>query len=309
MLKSHPDLVEDFFGPPYVDLFSPGGAGRAAEAASADLATAFQDVLRAGERRVVIATLAWAPELLKSLLERLAEEDQAAFLQLRDLVGDPPDIELVLSNIATPAAWLRDAAAPVWQALALMAEQRGEWLPASIAWASAGEPSRRLRGSGLIRLGRGKRARGRRRRPPRDDARSGTRAIESRPAPGRGRGARPSPQEQLDTLATVELRDEVDVALVSAQQALACLLLPEGVDRAEALPQRRSKRCPSNLGVRSIAVNISVQRARLYVIDGRTPPASALRQDNRVALSCAMSCCVSVAGRSTGDCSCLRLMR
>jgi hypothetical protein len=121
-LKSHPELVEDFFGAPYFERFSPGGAERPAEsrvteATAQQLTAAIEAVaplLLTQRQQVVVSTLDWAPAALKDTLKHLADNERDAFLALRDLVGEPPSIEVVVANITVPPAWLPDASAAVW---------------------------------------------------------------------------------------------------------------------------------------------------------------------------------------------------
>jgi hypothetical protein len=288
-LKSHPALVEEFFGPPFPELFSPGGSGRAVDEAvsrtAAEFTAAIQGALQSLQPRVVVATLAWAPEALKDLLQGLAEADEAAFLQLRDLVGDPPQIELVLANIATPASWLGDSSTVVWKALALMAEQKGEWLAASQAWECSAdrEPdeyqgagnmvsaaaSANVGGDGARYMEMLARARDRHSRHPR------LRVEEVRDLP---------PQQQLDQLAEVELKDPGDIALVCGQQSLASLLLPD-LDQAAEFAAKAAEAAPKSVAAQAVALNLTVQRARLNIMDSRSQQAAALQQANRDALT------------------------
>jgi hypothetical protein len=288
-LKSHPDLVEDFFGVGFRSLFSPGEAGRAAEATQsgveAQVATALQDVVGRLAPRVVVVTLDWAPEALRNLLASLAVEDEQTFLRLRELVGDPPNTDVVLANIATPAAWLADSTARVWKAMALLAEQQAEWRAASRAWelaasrddddvtAAGAFVSAAASGSvagdlddytRLLDLARNRYA---------DHARLRLEEVRDLPA-----------QEVLDALATVEPSEPVEVALVAGQRALAALMLPD-LELAQRFVDSAMEAAPTSVVARSVAINLAVQRARLKVVDGRSQEASVLRQAHRDALS------------------------
>jgi hypothetical protein len=288
-LKSHPDLVEDFFGVGWRGLFSPGEAGRVTEAAQigvhAQLATALLDVVGRLAPRVVVVTLDWAPEALRKVLASLAAEDDETYLRFRDLVGDPPVTELVLSNIASPASWLAASTAQVWTVMALLAEQQGEWRAASRAWelsASRQDDDRAAAGAfvsaaasasvggdldGHARLlGR---ARDRYANHPR------VRLQEVRDLPA---------QEQLEALAEVETVEPAEISLVAGQQALAALILPD-LELAQQFVDKAVEAAPESVAARSVAINLEVQRARLKVIDGRSQEASVLRRAHRSALT------------------------
>ena len=287
-LKSHPDVVEDFFGPAFVELFKPGGSGRKAES-PADLpalATVLAEALQ-GQLgpRLVVRTLSWAHELLKQALEQLADEDEEAFVRLTDLVGDPPRTELVLSNVETPAAWLADAPPRVWQALALMAESKGEWATSAEAWQAAAERwtddeyraagdfvsaavSSHMVGEEDRKTELLDRARARYAQHPR------LLLEEVHDLP---------PKEQLAALADAEMREPVDVCLVEAQRAVACLLVPD-LDEPREHAEKAREALPESAAVEAVAVNLIVQRARFSQIEGVNQNAAMLKEANRRAL-------------------------
>jgi hypothetical protein len=287
-LKSHPDLVEDFFGPSFVDLFVPGGSRRKAEsladvsAVAAEVVDAIQGQLG---RRLVVRTLSWAPEILKQVLEQLAAENDTAFVSLTDLVGDPPRIETVLANIETPAAWLSEAPPRVWQALALMAESKGEWASSAEAWQEAAE---RWADDGYREAGDLVSAAASMNMLDRDDRRTELLGL------ARARYSRHPrllleevrdlpPREQLAELADVELREPVDLCLIEAQRALACLLVPD-LDEAQEHVKNAREALPGSAAGDSVRVNLAVQRARLNQIEGANQHADTLREANREAL-------------------------
>jgi hypothetical protein len=287
-LKSHPDIVEDFFGPPFRELFTPGEAGRAAESAVGEFAAQLERLHESlGQRpsRVVVTTLAWAPEALRGVLQQLADEDQTAFLQLRDLVGEPPQTETVLANVDQPAAWLAEAPPAVWQALALMAERAGEWSPASRAWEQAAslEPDDH-RAAGYLVSGAAS--------AQVVDDEDGyqsllTRASARQPQHPRLRleQVRDLPaSEQLEQLAEVEGVEAADVALIAAHKALAALLLPD-IEQAERLVEQAVSAAAESVAAQAVAINLAVQRARLNTLEGRPQQAAPLRQANRDALA------------------------
>lgn len=288
-LKAHPDLVEDFFGPAFVELFIPGVSGHAdaiveLSAQVAELTDALQ-ALTLQQQTVIVSTLSWAPTYLKQVLNSLADDDPPAYAALRDVVGEPPDIEVVLANIAAPAMLLRSGPAGTWQALALIAEEKGEWAAGSQAWeraakraveeySAAGDylsaaASSHIGGDTDRQSAMLEAARERYPQHPRlllDQVRE----LE--------------PQEQLDLLDGVELRHPIDVALVEAQRALSCLLLPD-LDRAAEHVKRSEEALPDSVAVEMVKLNLVVQRARLNQVDGRDQRAEILRTAYRHALA------------------------
>jgi hypothetical protein len=288
-LKAHPELVEDFFGEAFVQLFSPGGTGRQAEGLGelkAEFAE-FRDLLQAqaSRQRVIVTTLAWAPELLKQILQRLYERDEAAFVALRDLVGEPPDIQIVLANIAAPAAWLRGAPAEAWQVLALMAEEKGEWLASSTAWQRSAElwdDDYAAAGDFVSAAASSHIGRNDTRRDAMLDAARERYSRHPRLVLEDVRDL--APQEQLDALVDVELRENVDIALIEGQRALACLLLPD-LEEAERHVVTARDALPGSAVGESVAVNLLVQRARLNQVEGYDQQAATLREANRRALA------------------------
>jgi hypothetical protein len=288
-LKAHPDLVEDFFGAAFVEAFSPGGSGRPTDtlmspATPQQLAAGWGPSLPA-RPQVVITTLEWAPNTLQQILRHLGDSDPATFMALRDLVGEPPNIELVVSNITTPVVWLRGASVTTWRALSLMAEVKGEWTAAAAAWErTAGLLADDYEAAGALVSAAScanaaqsgelygrllDRARARFERHPRLIVHE----LQGLP-----------PGEQLAALADAEARDDNDAAIVSAQRAMAYLMLPD-LDEARRRAEEVAELMPGSTLARSVAVNVEVQRARLSQLEGRAQQAQALRHAHRDALS------------------------
>jgi hypothetical protein len=281
--------VEDFFGVSFAERFSPGGKGQPV-AQLAGLLERFNDVaetleLHTERERVVVTTLSWAPELLKRRLERLARDDETAFVALTKLVGEPPDIDVVLANVETPAAWLTDASSDVWDVIALMAEERGEWLSASHAWYEAATRTsddyaaagRLVSAAAAGHIGGDDTRRDELLAQARERFRDHPRVLIE---DARGR----PPQEQLDLLLDAETRDPLDVALVSSQRALSCLLLPD-LEAAEAHLAEAKNALPHSLTTDSVEVNLVVQRGRLNQHKGGSQRVDALRGASRRALA------------------------
>ncbi|MGN6872046.1 MAG: hypothetical protein ACTHMY_26950 [Solirubrobacteraceae bacterium] len=91
------------------------------------------------------------------------------------------------------------------------------------------------------------------------------------------------PREQLAALADVETREAVDVCLVEAQRAVACLLVPD-LDEAQAHAEKAREALPESAAAEAVAVNLIVQRARLNQIEGANQDAAILKEANRRAL-------------------------
>jgi tetratricopeptide (TPR) repeat protein len=91
------------------------------------------------------------------------------------------------------------------------------------------------------------------------------------------------PDEQVTGLADVELREQTDVALISAQRSLAYLMLQD-IDEAERQAAKTAEAMPESTLAESVAVNVVVQRARFNQLEDRSQNAAALRDANRRAL-------------------------
>ncbi len=217
-------------------------------------------------------------------MERLAEFDEDQFVKLTDLVGDPPGIEVVVANIATPAAWLNGARVEVWQALALMAEEKGEWASSSAAWERAAQRSEDpysragdfASASASSYLGGDK--------PRRDEMLALARECYLQHPRVILEDVRDlAPQDQLDALQDVELRETVDIAVIEGQRALALMLLPD-LDKAAKHLAKAAEALPDSVASEAVAVSLLVQRARLNQVEGQNQYAAMLQEANRRAL-------------------------
>ena len=286
-LKAHPEIVEDFFGRAILELFLPGEVTDSVAAAIAELGAKVDRLSEttSSSQRVVVTTLEWAPEALKSVLAGIAREDKQTFVQFADLVGEPPSTDIVVANIASPAAWLTAASAEPWKALALMAEQVGRWQPAVQAWQEASGRARTdYEAAGLLVSAAAATA------VAGDEARRDEFLAEAKKRCAEHPRLRLelardlTPQEQLKALEGVEGKDNIDQAMLAAQRTLAYLLIPD-MDMAAKHAKEASAAAPESVAARSVAINVAVQRARLAVLDAMPFAAEPLRDAHRDALA------------------------
>jgi tetratricopeptide (TPR) repeat protein len=133
-LKDHPDLVEEFFGTPWLERFLPGHASRRDQDAIADIQTSLDGLSESVARRAQIITIDWAPERLQATLKSFGEDDPDRFGLLVDAVGMPPRRDDVRELIADPPQWAVTAEDDFWELAARVAESVGAWEAASGAW-------------------------------------------------------------------------------------------------------------------------------------------------------------------------------
>jgi hypothetical protein len=286
-LKAHPRIVEDFFGRAILELFLPGEATDSAVAAIAEVSAKVDRFMETTSlsQRVVVTTLDWAPEALKTVLSGIAREDHETFVRLTDLVGEPPSTDAVLSNIASPAMWLQAAAAEPWNALALMAEQAGQWRPAVDAWQEAsGRARTHYEAAGLLVSAAAAAS------VAGDDGRkeeflaSAERRCAEHPRLRLELARDLPPEPQLNALEGVEGRDNIERAMLAAQRALAYLLIPD-MEHAAAHAEKAGDAARESVAAQSVAINVAVYRARLAVLDAMPFAAEPLRQAHRDALT------------------------
>lgn len=277
-LKNHPNLVRDFFGRGWYDLF----ARPTDEESVGDQVAAIRETLASFSQglreRVRIVTLDWAPARLQQALTELAANDAEFFARLSDRLGTPPRAPLVVATVDDPDEWLLGADGDVWTVVARIAESLGEWPTASRAWELAAErQTGDDAGDSIVSAAVAAQVAD-------DDPRYGELLARVRSKwphlPRLALQELPDdddPTETLDVLDRLVPRTDDDTTLIAGHQALACLMLPD-VERARGYLADAVRRNSESSIVRAVQVNVVVQEGRLAVIAGQQLDQSALRR-------------------------------
>jgi hypothetical protein len=285
-LKSHPDLVREFFGPAWLERFLPGSKDQELSAQLSAMQERLEELVGSKSYlRTRLVTLDWAPERLKVELERLHEERPEMFELFVEHVGMPPDPRLLRPAVEAVPPWLEEADAWVWELVARSAESLGEWLPASAAWERVGE---RQGTDGQVRsLMAAAAAAGVGGDEPRQDMLV-SRAREIGPEHPRV-ALQDVPQdipgpEQLPRLLELRPENPDDRALVAGRLALAYVLVPD-LDGARQQLRDVDEYAPGSAMSKGLAVTIKVQEGRLALLAGRPLDGQGLRQTQLEALA------------------------
>lgn len=271
-LKAHPGLVEDFFGPAWLERFA--RQERARELDSKSAVKAQPEV--GGGGAVLVINLDWAATNVQEMLKQLQLEDQETFVRLTEAVGSPPTGESLLRLLDEQPNWLIDGDSKLWKLLALMAEKVGAWRPSMRAWVGASERDDEQR---VVLLCSASAAAG-----IAGDTKAEVRLREEAklidPENPRVRLAeldqeRPG-QERLDQIADIVADDDQTRTHLAAHRALAALLVPDlEITRRELAVLEEI--APDSAMTSAIAVNLAVQAERLNLIAGLPIDAASLR--------------------------------
>jgi hypothetical protein len=266
LLKDHEKLTRDFFGPVWTAAFF--GKTLASDQWVDDIA---ENVVQRMQTRTQFFTHDWASERLRDLLEALRSEEPETFGRFNDLLGSPPDTDLVRAAINAPPAWLQSAPARVWDVLARLAESRGEWPAASIAWErlserQATEASRAgSLVSAAIAANMGDEADRHDeviRRAEEIDAQHPRLLLAQLPEDT-------PPAEVLAIVRDLHGDDLDDKVQILARRAMAELLTPD-VEAARASTEEVASLLPASILAASLSVSVTVQEGRLATM-GHTP--------------------------------------
>ena len=285
-LRAHPDLVEEFFGPGWLEAFLPEAAKASVGARLAEIQEGVNRIEQATTRRFRVFIFDWHPEQAREELRQLADEDADLFERLEDRIGNPPGPTRVVNLVAERPDWLVAANVRAWRALALVAEKAGEWNTATAAWreaaAQASDPYERA--GVLVAAAATAGVAGDR------DLHDGLLGEARELAPDHPRvrvqevdqslgGA-----ERLAALEGVASDDPPVAALVACHRTLAHLLLGD-VEEARKYLAEAQEWNPRSALVRMVAVNVTVQQARLDSASHRRLDYPELKRAHEQALS------------------------
>jgi hypothetical protein len=282
-LKSHPGIVEDFFGTDWLKRFSrperfrelSGDQPRSALAAG-DLASSMSDSLR-------IISFEWAPRRVQEGLEELREGSPDVFVSLNEAIGVPPDGGEIAELVTAPPPWLADGDWRLWRLVALIAEKAGAWRAARDAWkgAAAREPDDPVAllcsaaACAGIEEDRGSKEK------LLDRARS-IDPTHPRIALAEIDQGAPGP-ERIDLLSRIEARDDDTRIHLAAHRALAALLVPD-LDLAAEELEVLTGLAPDGATTQAVAINLTVQRGRIMRVAGMPLDANGLAEAGDKAL-------------------------
>lgn len=273
MLKEHPQIVGDFFGPHVRAQFFPDEQP-ASNFASAIAAQVADQIGLLVPPRIVV--LDWASRSVAADLERLRTSNRQAFDGITQL-GAPPTRELVAAIIRAHPHWLAEADGLVWDVVARVAQKAGAWDEAATAWHAAA--ARQQEDDRIRSLIAGSVAAG----VAEDTARERVLMEEAaRIAPDHARvqlAAIPEDLSGADLLARLKaLRPEhrEDRALIAGRMCLACMMIPDLDQAREHLSVIRENTSDSFMQT-SLRVNLEIQQARLNVLHGAALDTPSLR--------------------------------
>lgn len=271
-LKTHPGIVEDFFGAAWLEKFFRPEAAR--ELNDREAFAAAGGIEKGSGVRLV--TIDWAPSRVQAELEALQSAEGELFALLTDAIGTPPGTDSLGSLLANPPDWLTEASAGLWALLARICENSGAWTAARLAWEGA---AKRSEERAAFFLAAGAAAAG-----VEDDDDSKQRLIEQARAidPEEPRvllvdfdDTRPA-AERLASLEGLDSEDPEVRSLLAAHRAIAALQLPDLDLAEEQLTQLKADAPESALAV-ATEVNLAVQRGRFETMASRPIDAPTLR--------------------------------
>jgi hypothetical protein len=271
-LKEHEDIVQDFFGPYWVEAFF-GRTGSQTET----LAALLQEVRTRPPARTQFVTHEWAPGRLKDLLESLREDDPETFGSLNDLLGSPPEKELVRAAAKVPPEWLRKADARVWDVFARTAESQGEWAAASEAWEQLAKRQSSLSARAGSLVSAAIAARMTENIDRYDKLIAQARAADD----GHPRlvleqlSEDTPPAEQLAIIRELDSEDPDDLAQIAARRTMGELLTPN-VAAARVSLEEVKERLPDSILAASLSISLTAQEGRLAVMEHRSLDRAAL---------------------------------
>lgn len=274
-LRDEPDIVRQFFGPHWFRRFL--GDDEPATGNTTELAVMIQEAVREGQAPLVVS-LAWAPAILRPRLEDLVRENPTAFRRLSEHLGSPPEPTLLSSATQAPPPWLRADDDELWDLLGRIAQAVGEWAAAAralerVAKLRSGTAAARA----FVRAAVSAEAA--------DDAHPDRNRLLD--AAGRADPHNPSlilarldeytpPAEQLALLQHLHSDDAEERALIAGQRCIAQLLSLDLDAARNSLDDVRAG-LPGSLLIDGLNVSITVQAARLAVIEHRSLDRGALR--------------------------------
>lgn len=271
-LKGHPELVEEFFGEPWLKRFLPSYVvDRTRDSLSGQLAEIKGTLLA----QVRVLNTDWAPEAQAQALKALPPSE---LLQLYEEVGEPPVVDRLVKAILTPPSWMNDADDLLWTAVARIAEGFGEWAAAASAWELAADrQSDDYQVTGCLisaavswgiaqNDGEYERCVARAREVEPDHPRLRMEDIpQSDPA-----------REQLEALKDLHSDDPLDSALIACRRAMASMLLPD-LDLATEHLRAAQLDGGSLVCTQMTEICLAVQSARLDHVAARTQDGQRLR--------------------------------
>lgn len=286
-LKDHPDLVEEFFGLPWLERFLPGYASRRDRDAIADMQASLDELTTSVARRARIVTIDWAPERLQTALKDFGRDDPDRFGLLADAVGMPPVRESVVAFIGDAPQWAVSAGDGFWELTARVAESVGAWESAAMGWelcAGRRDPDGAVRalmsGAAAAKVGD---------LPERQQALA-AQAGELNPQHPLLELERLTdgalPQDTVDALGELLPRVEHpdDRLIVTAHLAQGYLLTPN-LRAARRLVDEVKAAAPGAVVSRSLALNLSIQAGRVAVMRSLPLDAGDLTASHREALA------------------------
>lgn len=266
LLKEHEELTRDFFGPIWTAAFfgKPFDQDQFAD----DIA---EKVVQRLKSQTEFFTHDWASERLRDLLEELRNEEPESFGRFNVLFGTPPDSDLLRAAIKAPPAWLERASARIWDVLARLAESRGEWSAASVAWErlSDRQATETARAGSLVSAAiaasmgeEGDRHEELIKRAEEIDAQHPRLILAQLPEDT-------PPAEVLAVIRDLHSDDLDDQIQIVARRAMAELLTPD-VEAARASTEEVARLLPDSILAASLAISVTVQEGRLAVM-GHSP--------------------------------------
>jgi len=273
-LKSHRDIVVDFFGSHWADWFlGPDAAGLAGGAEVRDM---FEELLGRTGGFSQFITNEWAPESLQPKLDEFRRDDPEGFARLNALVGNPPEEERLREAVDSPPRWLVEAGDQTWDILARTCEVSGEWCAASDAWVNKAERLTDYPKAGaLVQAATAAGVSGNAAR--REELLQRAAGI----APEHARLAlerldeQARPTEKLEVLNELDAEDPEERALIAAHKTLAYILTPD-LDAAEACLAQVCEYLPHSALTKGLGISLTVQHGRIAVMSGRPLDRAAL---------------------------------
>ena len=136
-LKSHRDLVVDFFHTAWAESFiGPATSGITNEDLLLDRLFSKVQTSMMGPLVVIDD---WAPAELQKEIRALARDCPQLVGPLFSEISDPPDPERVRGLVGSPPQWLQDSNELTWNLIALIAQAHGNWDVATDAWVQKAE--------------------------------------------------------------------------------------------------------------------------------------------------------------------------
>jgi hypothetical protein len=244
-------------------------AERAAQRAARATAFAGADPADGESSRPVVVVLDDVPDWERKSIRALVAKAPGEYQWLAGVVGEPADAGRVESLIAKWPEELANGSVELVMAVARQAERFGLWSCASEAWEKLAQ-----RFHGPVRadhLARAAIDAGVAGESPRR-GRLLTAAQAEHPAGVRARlellDDHAEPEHQLVELAKLETDNKPLASLVAAHMARASMQIPD-LDAAEGHLQEAARLEPDSIPVRTMQVNLQVQKARVAVYEDR----------------------------------------